>query len=617
MTEPATFAKVAQSPFAKAPQSRKPLHVLLTTEGTYPYVRGGVSTWCDTLVRGVPDVTFTVLAVVGHPFYPLRYRLPAGVTVLKVPLWGTESAADHLQMPYSVLFERRERTTETVVRADFLPLFDELLTLCASPAPDGIVAGRVFHRLYRLFQTYDYDRLWKSNATWEYFVAGLSRGRWRFEGAPGAAGADGTAVAGAGFRSGGLPSLHEALQILGWLYRFLLVLQRPVPLADVVHSSAAAFCGLPAVIAKLERNTPYLLTEHGVYLREHYLSLARADLAPGSRQFLSRLIQTVVAANYAHADLVAPVCAFNSRWEQQFGVPRSRIRITYNGVDADRFVPRSPPAGQPPTVITVARLDPAKDIMTLLRAAAIVRRSVPDVQFVVYGGISSQEYARSCHALRAELGLEQCFSFAGHSEDVAAAYAKGHVVALSSITEGFPYAVVEAMMSGRPVVATDVGGTREAVGETGLLVPPRQPAQMAAAIVLLLRQPALRDRLAAAARTRALTYFSESGNLARYRQAYAELASEATPVPEAGRLLRQRQALACERAVALAELGRWQEAAGESRLATSLDSASPLVSLALWRQAVLHGQAGDQAAMRRELERLSAWLQMQTSRPVA
>src|SRR4029078_13187411 len=74
------------------------------------------------------------------------------------------------------------------------------------------------------------------------------------------------------------PTYAELAEGLGLVYRFLLVPDVRFPEADVVHPTAAGFCGLPCVIARLVRGTPYLLTEHGVYLREQYLNL-RHDLA--------------------------------------------------------------------------------------------------------------------------------------------------------------------------------------------------------------------------------------------------------------------------------------------------------------------------------------------------
>ena len=95
------------------------------------------------------------------------------------------------------------------------------------------------------------------------------------------------------------PSFAELAEGLRLLYRFLLVLTVAAPPVDVMHSTAAGFSGLPCVVARLTRGTPYLLTEHGVYLREQYLNLRRHVPSPFVRAMLYRLMESVVRLRYA------------------------------------------------------------------------------------------------------------------------------------------------------------------------------------------------------------------------------------------------------------------------------------------------------------------------------
>ncbi|MFC7484097.1 glycosyltransferase [Luedemannella flava] len=114
-------------------------------------------------------------------------------------------------------------------------------------------------------------------------------------------------------------------------------------------------------------------------------------------------------------------------------------------------------------------------------------------------------------------------------DNIADAYAAGHVVVLSSISEGFPYTVIEAMTSGRATVSTDVGGVGEAVGDTGLVVPPRDPAAMAEACLTLLRDDLLRHKLGAAARQRALEFFTVDRAVGSFHGIYTALAEGRDP----------------------------------------------------------------------------------------
>jgi polysaccharide biosynthesis protein PelF len=112
-------------------------------------------------------------------------------------------------------------------------------------------------------------------------------------------------------------------------------------------------------------------------------------------------------------------------------------------------------------------------------------------------------------------------TFEGRIADVRDAYAAGHVVVLCSISEGFPYSLIEAMTCGRACVATDVGGVGEALGdEAGIVVPPRDPAALAAACLTLLRDRDRRTSLGAAARKRALEHFTVDRAVAAFDEIY-------------------------------------------------------------------------------------------------
>jgi len=117
--------------------------------------------------------------------------------------------------------------------------------------------------------------------------------------------------------------------------------------------------------------------------------------------------------------------------------------------------------------------------------------------------------------------------FPGFAASAAAAYNEGDFVLLSSISEGFPYSVVEAMMCGRTVVGTDVGGVREALEGCGFVVEPRNPEQMAEACLTLLRDPDLARDLGQKARAKALERFSVQQCNAAYLAVYQRLTREA------------------------------------------------------------------------------------------
>ena len=114
--------------------------------------------------------------------------------------------------------------------------------------------------------------------------------------------------------------------------------------------------------------------------------------------------------------------------------------------------------------------------------------------------------------------------FAGTTKEPWDAYRRADVVAMASISEGFPYTLVEAMLCGAAIVATDVGGVGEALGSTGVLVTPRDPAELAAALIGLLLSERRRRQLGAEARARALENFTEVQFVDAHRESYGLLA---------------------------------------------------------------------------------------------
>ena len=153
-----------------------------------------------------------------------------------------------------------------------------------------------------------------------------------------------------------------------------------------------------------------------------------------------------------------------------------------------------------------------------------MRDVLPGARLRMFGARVSAAYGRRCDALVEELGLGASAVFEGEVDAPAEAYRAGQVVLLTSISEGFPFAVLEAMACGRPVVATDVGGVAEALGDHGILVSPRDPAGVAEATVTLLRDPELRRSLGRRARERVISHFTLSRCVASYRELYRDVA---------------------------------------------------------------------------------------------
>ncbi len=490
------------------------ISVLFETEGTYPFMGGGVSTWCDILVRELPQVSYHICAITGDPNVTRKYEDQPNVRTIHVPLWGTEEPAEFIlpDVPFSEIYLRKQATNEKVIQDKFLPLFTHFLQGIESEKLDMTAYGRTVHQLYKYFLEYDYIESFRSRHVWETFQIEMLR---KYLEAPDA------------FLPEEIPNLYDLTTALLWLNKLLMVMNVKIPKTDVSHATIAAFVGLSSVISKLEYGTPMILTEHGVYIRERYINISVSGYSNFLKRFLIRLSAFMSKLCYTHADQVSPVCNFNRRWEELYGVPQDKLFTIYNGVDPDVFVPGPKPekTRERPTVVAAARVFPLKDILTMVESAAIVRESIPDVYFVVYGSITADPpYVKKCRDLIVRLGLEEVFELGGFHNEPARIFNEGDISLLTSISEGFPYTVLESMSCGKPVVATDVGGVREALEGFGIVCKPRDPESIAAGVVKLLQNDELRVTLGRKARNEVLAKYRTSTSVDKYWESYQRLA---------------------------------------------------------------------------------------------
>jgi glycosyltransferase involved in cell wall biosynthesis len=238
----------------------------------------------------------------------------------------------------------------------------------------------------------------------------------------------------------------------------------------------------------------------------------------------SRVLPSVIVANSA-------ATLQTLRPNHKSKAPCHRWRVVHDGTP---FLPLPTPvltdANAPLVVGIVGRISPWKGQHIFLQAAALARHAFPNVRFRIIGAplFSESEYEQSLHALGHELGLTDVIDFAGFREDVSNAISELDVlVHASTIGEPFGQVVIEAMMLGRPVIATRGGGVPEIVadGKTGLLVPMDDVHAMAGALKSLLSDPQLRANMGRAGRQRVLEHFRIETVAANISTLYDELLS--------------------------------------------------------------------------------------------
>ncbi|MGH3311585.1 MAG: DUF3492 domain-containing protein [Streptomyces sp.] len=549
------------------------MRIALLTEGGYPYVRGESVVWCDRLLRGLGGHEFEVYALSRSARQESAgwCELPDNVgRVRTAPLWGrVPGRAGGSPVDMAVTgggsYARRDRRR-------FGESFHELAAAICGAGPeergaegdDADGTGRLADRF----------------ATGLHGLAALARERGG--GLPAALRSEqavrilqSACRAPGALRAAQCVRVPDLLAVAERLERAL----RPLSLdwygdngdhgladAELCHVVGGGPAALPALLAKRAFGTPLLITEYGVRLREHYLASAADAVAPTAagapvRALLASFQRRLAREAYGQAQLITPGNTHARRWQERCGARRDRLRTVYPGMDAEPFAeigetdqtggePGAERHGDaPPTLVWAGRIEPTKDLTGLLHAFLEVRRAEPRARLRIIAtapgrGPEAVDYEAHCRALAAQLFPDEAAGTGAAGDrpvtfeelggpgvpTPADAYGAGWVVVLSSVVEGFPVSLVEAMFCGRATVSTDVGAVCEVIGGTGLVVPSRNPRALADRCLALLRDPERRARLGAAARERALELFTVEQNVAAFRGIYLELMSR-SPVP--------------------------------------------------------------------------------------
>jgi glycosyltransferase involved in cell wall biosynthesis len=490
--------------------SAKRANVCLIVEGCYPFVAGGVSTWLDWLIRGNPQISFSVVAIVADPApREPRYRLPPNVIQFDVlalhqtfsfSSWDGGNTAPHVQSAF----------------------VEELIAL--------VGGGRLatFRRVAELFHEeengFTPQALMASPLSWRLCCETYRRL---------------------------MP--HASFLHFFWAWRALFgglfsVLGFQLPEADVYHTISTGYAGLLAARGAVETGSPAIITEHGIYTNERRIEILMAewisdtvdkglDLNDSRLDLRDVWIQIFEAHSHVCYEACARIITLyedNQRLQLALGAPAERLLIIPNGIDSGRFehinIEKNPTQ---PTIALVGRVVPIKDVKCYIEAASIIRQRFVNVRALIMGPIDEdKQYYDECAQLITKLGLHDVVIFTG-SVNIAEYFPSIHVVVLTSLSEAQPLVILEAGAAGIPCVATDVGSCRELIngrlseypslGSGGDITQLVNPQQTADATIRLLEDEDSRRRKGQALRSRVSQYYSSRESLNSYKQLYDEL----------------------------------------------------------------------------------------------
>lgn len=472
------------------------MKVTVITEGTYPYVVGGVSSWCHDLVSGLDQIDWDVVPITaGGLRRTSLFDIADHVNLTKgIELWSR---------PIGRRGSRHRRPPS----ADQKLLPADLCRLLLGTHHD---ADQLVDILGKCRANPEWARgAFRSDEAWDYFVEELmviSR-------------ADGTDL----FVDVDFSAL-EATELWQTLYWLAMTAATQLPDSDVVLITAAGWGAVMAAAEIAQRSVPIVLAEHGIYVREAYLEAARTAPPPG-RQFTStRLARGLSQLAYAITDRIAPVCDSHHPWEQALGARPDQLHTIVNGVTRPD-APSGPRHGQ--TITSVGRIDPLKDVVTMLRAAALVCEAPPEARFVHYGPVTetNRTYFDMCQRVHADLDLGDRFVFMGSTDDPRGAMRDADVYLSTSISEGLPLSLLESLSEGRPVVCTNVGGCADAMNGCGVLVTAGDVFGIAHGIGFLLDNPEVSEMMGRRGFQRVGRRFSASSQLASYHDLFEAVVS--------------------------------------------------------------------------------------------
>ncbi len=486
--------------------------ICLVLEGTYPYVGGGVSSWVHQLIGGMPERTFAILLISADRAkeQARRYELPPNV-VSFAEVFIHEVINDKGRRQSKSSKRQSWDLVQAFHKSGGCPRHDmanQMLDMMSHPKkPTMSVNDALFSRESWEFVLDRYDTLAEGTSFMDYFWT------WRAVHAP--------------------------------LFQTLIA---ETPPARIYHAVSTGYAGLLATVAKRRLGCPLILTEHGIYVRERAIDLARAEWiyeepvrlrvaqARGNplRRMWMDFFVTLGEFTYNASDDIVTLFGGNVDIQHQMGADPAKTQIIPNGVNMETFWPlyeKRSTVARNKRVGFVGRVVPIKDVKTLIKAFGIVNEALPNTEFWVVGPTDEDElYFQECEELASILGLTG-LKFTG-PQDVKQIYPEIDLMILTSVSEGQPLTLLECACTGVPAVATDVGSCRElleggeevdkALGPSGIVTAVGAPQQTAAAIIKLLTDDALWEQMSQSGRQRIQNHYQQRDVIGAYNALYTK-----------------------------------------------------------------------------------------------
>lgn len=481
--------------------------VCLVLEGTYPYVRGGVSSWVHQIITKMPNIKFSIVCIMPkhEDTKEEKYQLPGNVeSVINVYI-HEHNFKDHLfQKKYKDLFT-------------FFDMFYAGIDEVPKEKLELFLVNLVNNR-----EKIDLDYAFASRDFWKAVRRTYEKGD---------------------------PSI--SFLDFFWNYRFtflplIQIIKAEIPPAQLYHTISTGYAGVLASLAKIKFNSNMLLTEHGIYTKERRIEIAQASWIYESEQpvfkatpelsffknWWTKYFGAMSKLTYTYADKITTLYEGNRQAQIADGADPTKTLVIPNGINVKDFssVERHEDAERQKTIAFVGRLVPIKDVKTLIKACKIIAQKIPDIRILFMGPEEEEaQYFQECLLLIKIMGLEKNIILTGHV-DTKQYYPSIDLLLLTSISEAQPLVILEAQVSGVPAVATDVGSCKELLegmnvedkllGRSGLICPIHSPEQIAAAALEILGNAKMHKQMSEAGMKRVRKFYNEDDMIVAYSNLY-------------------------------------------------------------------------------------------------
>lgn len=493
--------------------TRPKADIALLLEGTYPYIRGGVSSWVHQIISGLPEYRFALIFLGGvrEHYGEQQYTLPDNVT--------------HLECHYLMDMDAVGKPSP---RRGNRAAFEAQHSLHERFKSGEAIPAEIMHRVFA-------DLGKRSGITREDFL--YSEESWNM-------------VDESYRRYCTEPSFVDyfwSVRIMHAPLFQLAEIARTLPEVRMLHAISTGYAGLLGAITAQQRSVPFAVTEHGIYTKERKIDLAQAqwihdpmDQVSGTlneqmgyiRRLWIRFFEAIGRMTYQQADPIISLYQGNQLRQHQDGALPERTRIIPNGIEPTRFeaARAARPAAIPKVLGLIGRVVPIKDIKTFIRAMRTICDAMPDVEGWIVGPEDEDEaYVQECRELVESLGLEQQVKFLGF-RNVNEILPQIGLMVLTSISEALPLVILEAHAAGLPCLATDVGACREliegvgeedrALGVSGAVVAIADPEATAREAIRLLSEPELWRQAQQAGLARVQRFYTLESMYGAYRSIY-------------------------------------------------------------------------------------------------